>query len=102
MIEAISPKEKDSRPNGQLVDECISYLNDCIKSRQWHDNFCDPKVLIENYYAIIIRPSGRFNDTILDEAVKAFNKKGWDSTHGECYDGRGPHHCFYVSKKSFN
>jgi len=101
-MEAISPKEKDTAALGSILDECISWVNDSIICRKWHDNFADPEELRNNYYAIIVSPFGRFNGKVLDETEAEFKRKGWDVRHGGCYDARGPHHCFYVAKKHFN
>jgi hypothetical protein len=81
-----------------LLDEAISYVNDKIQSRAWHNNFADPKDIQEKYYAIIITPYNRFPVQTIKETVKEFKSKGWDFMWRECYDARGPHSCFYVAK----
>lgn len=100
-MEAISPKEKCTADLGSILHECISWVNDSIICRRWHDNFADSKELRNNYYAIIVSPSERFSGKVLDETKREFIRKGWDVKHGECYDARGSHHCFYVAKKHF-
>lgn len=101
MIRPITPQEKDGKLSWAIYQEAISYINDSIIGRDWHDNFSDGQELREKYFAISIKPYKRYSDITMNAVVAAFNKSGWDCLYGHCYDARGPHSCFYVNRKHF-
>lgn len=80
-----------------LIDEAVQFLNQKISGRVWHDNFTDKEEIREKYHAIHLVPYGHFND-VMDKVIEMFKETGWDCMWKSCYDARGPHHCFYVSK----
>ena len=90
----ISTSEINNTVSGIMLEECVSYLNDGILSRYFYDDDDD-------YYKIKIAPYGRFGSDVLDETINLFLKNGWDVKWEHCYNGHGPHTCFFVAKHHF-
>jgi len=101
MIRPITPYEKDVRFDG-LLDDAVRYINEAIVTRMWHDNFSDPQIYREKYYAILLSPYGRFRKRVMDMVVESFKEVGWNCLWKSCYDARGPHDCFYIGKEHFS
>lgn len=100
ITEPISPNDIEKHISAYLIDEAVQYLNQKISCREWHNQFTGDKDLLDNYYAVILSPVNHFN-AVMDEVVSLYTNKGWQCRWGGAYDARGPHHCFYISKKHF-
>lgn len=98
-MKAITPNEIDENFTGPEFESAIAYFNEKIVNRSF--DYSSLSQHAKEYYGIIIAPFGKYSNKTLDNVVIEFKNKGWDCLHSECYDGRGPHHLFFVAKKHF-
>lgn len=91
----ISPQDMEQEPEFEL-NQAIGYLNSKIILRDWHEQ----SPVVEGYHAIIFAPYGAYSN-VRDMLVEKFRAEGWDCKWGHAGDARGPHDCFYVSKRHF-
>ena len=97
----IAPSEIHAPIKGHLYDEAISFINEVITNRKWHEMISEKQEIQNNYNAIILSPAGKYT-SVMNLVEENFKTNGWDCFHSYAYDGRGPHHCFYVNKKHFS
>lgn len=95
-MKPISPEEITKKPILPLLDQAIVYINNAIKSENWHRQIVE----VDGYHAIIMPIAENFRP-IRGDVVKLFTDAGWDCKWQDAYDARGPHNCFYVHKKHF-
>lgn len=101
-IEAINVEQKDLPYRGPEIEKLVSLINEAISFKRWHNGYYPEKDIRNNYNPILLSPYDlACNESIRKEIVRVFSEKGWDCMTQECYDARGPHYCFFVSKKHF-
>jgi hypothetical protein len=98
MIRPITPS--DIQSTGSLYEQAVKLINEALTNKRWHDMYTEHQRIRDNYYAIILYPAGELNP-VMDLVVEDYKDAGWDCFWQRAYDARGPHHCFYVSKKHF-
>lgn len=86
---------------GPIYDEAIRFVNEAICGKRWHKMVCEKQDIQDNYYAILQNPYDMYT-SVMPLVVESFKNEGWDCFFSYAYDGRGPHHCFYVNKKHFD